>query len=332
MVARKIVKKPVIERKTSLRGSSRCGFKRHSGNGKRGKIGSLSHSLSIRLIPVYGVVEHLDIALRWSAGIWTHRILSTCRSAGSRKLTPTRVECYLLKELFRRGIMGCYQVTLAQKIAKKPVIERKTSLRGSSRCGFKRHSGSGKRGKIGSLSHSLFTRLIPAYGVVEHLDIALRWSAGIWTHRILSTCRSAGSRKLTPIRVECYLRKELFRRGIMGCYQVTLARKIAKKPVIERKTSLRGASRCGFKRHSGNGTRGKIGSLSHSLFTRLIPAYGVVEHFDIALRWSAGIWTHRILSTCRSAGSRNLTPIRVECYLPKELFRRGIMGCYLTTN
>ena len=46
---------------------------------------------------------------RWSAGIWTFRILSTCRSAGSRKFTPTRVGCYLWKELFRRGIMGRYR-------------------------------------------------------------------------------------------------------------------------------------------------------------------------------------------------------------------------------
>ena len=163
----------------------------------------------------------LHIALLWSVGIWAHRILSTCRSAGSRNLTPTRVGCYLWKELFRRGIMGCYQVTLAHKIVKKPVIEGKMSLRGSSRCGFKRHSGNGKRGKIGSLSHSLFTRLIPAY-VWNMPHIALRWSAGIWAHRILSTCRSAGSRNLTPTRVGCYLWIELFRRGIMGCYQVTL--------------------------------------------------------------------------------------------------------------
>ncbi len=82
----------------------------------------------------------LDIALLWSAGIWTHRILSTYRSAGSRNLTPTRVECYLWIELFRLGIMECYQVTLARKIAKKPVIERKTSIRAWPRCRCKQHS------------------------------------------------------------------------------------------------------------------------------------------------------------------------------------------------
>ncbi len=121
----------------------------------------------------------LHIALRWSAGNWTYRILSTCRSAGSRNLTPTRVGCYLLKELFQRGIMGCYQVTLAEWQAGQDA---------------------------------------PPTEPWSILDIALLWSAGISTHRILSTCRSAGSRKCSPTRVECYLWNELFRRGIMGSY------------------------------------------------------------------------------------------------------------------
>ena len=36
----------------------------------------------------------LHIALLWSAGLWTCRILLTFRSSGSRKRTPTRT-CYL---------------------------------------------------------------------------------------------------------------------------------------------------------------------------------------------------------------------------------------------
>ena len=39
--------------------------------------------------------------------------------------------------------------------------------------------------------------------------------------------------------------------------------------------------------------------------------------FDMALRWSAGIWIYRILLTWRSSGSKN------RCYLWKELVRQG---------
>ena len=63
-----------------------------------------------------------------------------------------------------------------------------------------RSTGSGDGISMGALSHSLFTRSIPAYAwSMPHM--ALRWSAGIWTYRILSTCRSAGSRKLAPTRI-----------------------------------------------------------------------------------------------------------------------------------
>ena len=61
--------------------------------------------LAERIIPA-GIMARsqvtLDIALLWSAEIWTYRILLTFRSSGSRKETLTR-KCCLLNELFRQG-------------------------------------------------------------------------------------------------------------------------------------------------------------------------------------------------------------------------------------
>ena len=87
----------------------------------------------------------------------------------------------------RRGVLprqwvgepNPYQVTLAQKIAKKPVIERKMSLRGSSRCGFKRHSGNGKRGKMPRLREEHAAHCAPLergnLDISHSIHMSIRW-------------------------------------------------------------------------------------------------------------------------------------------------------------
>ncbi len=79
----------------------------------------------------------------------------------------------------RVGEPNPYEGTLARKIAKKPVIERKTSIREAARCGCKRHSGIGKRGKMPRLRVEHAAHCAPLergnFGVSHSIHMSIRW-------------------------------------------------------------------------------------------------------------------------------------------------------------
>ncbi len=105
-----------------------------------------------------------------------------------RAYTISKSECYnqseALNELsnYKRPMNRAttnYQVTLARKIVKKPVIERKTSIREAARCGCKRHSGIGKRGKMPRLRVEHAAHCAPLergnFGVSHSIHMSIRW-------------------------------------------------------------------------------------------------------------------------------------------------------------